>query len=257
MNMLEMAIHKRMGKADFDFELAVELRLPESSRCAVLFGPSGSGKTLTLRALAGLLRPDSGFIRLNGETLFDARAGVNIPVRQRRIGYVFQDYALFPHLSVADNVAFGLTGCFGRHAGRVREQVAGWLEFFGIGELAERRPASLSCGQRQRVALARAMTVRPRLLLLDEPFSALDPLLRRRLRQELRDVLDRVELPALFITHDPADVELFGDHVALYSGGRVRAVLPFRRQFAGRAAAPVLEDLLSGGASLPDRDGLY
>lgn len=256
MNMLEMAIHKRMGKAGSDFELAVELRLPENSRCAVLFGPSGSGKTLTLRALAGLLRPDSGFIRLNGETLFDARAGVNIPVRQRRIGYVFQDYALFPHLSVAENVAFGLAGCFGRRTARVREQAAAWLEFFGIGELAERHPASLSCGQRQRVALARAMTVRPRLLLLDEPFSALDTLLRKRLRQELRDMLDRVELPALFITHDPADVEVFGDHVALYSEGRVRAVLPFRRQCAGRPAAPVLEDLLSGGVNTLDRNGM-
>ncbi|MCH5276843.1 MAG: ATP-binding cassette domain-containing protein [Desulfovibrionaceae bacterium] len=244
MNMLEMAIHKRMGRAGSDFELAVELRLPENCRCAVLYGPSGSGKTLTLRALAGLLRPDAGFIRLGGETVFDARAGVNRSVRERRIGYMFQDYALFPHLSVAGNVAFGLTGCFGLRSARVREQVAGWLEFFGIGELAERHPAALSGGQRQRVALARAMAVHPRLLLLDEPFSALDPLLRNRLRQELRDMLDRVELPALFITHDPADVEVFGDQLVLYNRGRIQAVLPFRQQCAGRAAASELEHLL-------------
>ena len=197
--------------------------------------------------LAGLLRPDAGFIRLAGETLFDAVAGVDVPVRERRIGYMFQDYALFPHLSVADNVAFGLAGRFGRRSPQVREQVARWLEFFGIGELAERHPSALSGGQRQRVALARAMAIRPRLLLLDEPFSALDPLLRGRLRQELRDMLGQVGLPALLITHDPADVEVFGDQLALYDGGSIRAVLPFRREFGGRAAAPVLEQLLAGG----------
>lgn len=217
--MIDMSVRKRMGNAGSDFELAVELHLPEDSRCAVLFGPSGSGKTLTLRVLAGLLRPDAGFIRLAGETLFDAVAGVDVPVRERRIGYMFQDYALFPHLSVADNVAFGLAGRFGRRSPQVREQVARWLEFFGIGELAERHPSALSGGQRQRVALARAMAIRPRLLLLDEPFSALDPLLRGRLRQELRDMLGQVGLPALLITHDPADVEVFGDQLALYDGG--------------------------------------
>ncbi|MBS5050301.1 MAG: ATP-binding cassette domain-containing protein [Desulfovibrionaceae bacterium] len=245
--MIDMSVRKRMGNAGSDFELAVELHLPEDSRCAVLFGPSGSGKTLTLRVLVGLLRPDAGFIRLAGETLFDAVAGVDVPVRERRIGYMFQDYALFPHLSVADNVAFGLAGRFGRRSPQAREQVARWLEFFGIGELAERRPSALSGGQRQRVALARAMAIRPRLLLLDEPFSALDPLLRGRLRQELRDMLGQVGLPALLITHDPADVEVFGDQLALYDGGSIRAVLPFRREFGGRAAAPVLEQLLAGG----------
>ena len=245
--MIDMSVRKRMGNAGSDFELAVELHLPEDSRCAVLFGPSGSGKTLTLRVLVGLLRPDAGFIRLAVETLFDAVAGVDVPVRERRIGYMFQDYALFPHLSVADNVAFGLAGRFGRRSPQAREQVARWLEFFGIGELAERRPSALSGGQRQRVALARAMAIRPRLLLLDEPFSALDPLLRGRLRQELRDMLGQVGLPALLITHDPADVEVFGDQLALYDGGSIRAVLPFRREFGGRAAAPVLEQLLAGG----------
>lgn len=255
--MIDMSVRKRLGGTDSGFDLSVELHLPDDSRCAVLFGPSGSGKTLTLRVLAGLLRPDAGRIRLVGETLFDSEADVDMPVRERRIGYMFQDYALFPHLSVAENVAFGLEGCgrfrlggFSRWSSAVREQVKGWLDFFGISDLAGRKPAALSGGQRQRVALARAMAIKPRLLLLDEPFSALDPLLRGRLRQELRELLGKVELPALIITHDPADVEVFGDQLALYDGGTIRDVLPFRQKFSGQAAAPVLEQLLSGwGAS--------
>lgn len=256
--MIDMSVRKRLGGAETGFDLSVELHLPEDSRCAVLFGPSGSGKTLTLRVLAGLLRPDAGVIRLVGKTLFDSVSGLDVPVRERRIGYMFQDYALFPHLSVAENVAFGLEGgsrfqwgCLGRASSAVRAQVDRWLDFFGIGDLAGRKPAALSGGQRQRVALARAMAIKPRLLLLDEPFSALDPLLRGRLRQELRELLGKVDLPALIITHDPADVEVFGDQLALYDGGTIRDVLPFRRKFAGQPAAAVLEQLLESRGGRP------
>ena len=160
---------------------------PWNCICLKIVGPSGSGKTLTLRVLAGLLRPDAGFIRLAGETLFDAVAGVDVPVRERRIGYMFQDYALFPHLSVADNVAFGLAGRFGRRSPQAREQVARWLEFFGIGELAERRPSALSGGQRQRMAIARAVVKKPEIYLFDDSFSALDVKTDKTLRMRLRE----------------------------------------------------------------------
>lgn len=245
--MIDMSVRKKLGTATSGFELNIDLHFPADSRCAVLFGPSGSGKTLTLRAMAGLLRPDSGSIQLNGETLFDSAKRIDMPVRQRRIGFMFQDYALFPHLSVEENVAFGLDGSrLKRRSSLVRGQVMEWLEFFNIAELAKRKPTALSGGQRQRVALARAMAVRPRMLLLDEPFSALDPLLRGRLRLEFRELLGRVNLPALLISHDPADVDVFGDQLALYDGGQIRAVMPFRRRYAGQAAAPVLERLLAG-----------
>jgi molybdate transport system ATP-binding protein len=226
--------------------LHVDLELPEQCRNAVLFGPSGSGKTLTLRALAGLLKPDEGFIRLGTKTLFDAFAGINVPARRRKLGFMFQDYALFPHLSLEDNVAFGLTGLSGRQSAETLQQVRQWLEFFDLSPQARLKPADLSGGQKQRAALARVMAVRPRLLLLDEPFSSLDPLLRGRLRQEFRELLARLDVPALFITHDPADVEMFADQLALYENGRIKAVLPFRERYAGEDAASALEKLLGG-----------
>lgn len=242
--MIDMNVRKRLGSAANAFALDLKLRLPDDCRFAVLFGPSGSGKTLTLRALAGLLTPDEGQISLMNCPLFDSSRGLNLPARERRIGYMFQDFALFPHLDVASNVAFGLerTGFF--RSFQVRRKVMEQLDFLGIADLASRMPCTLSGGQRQRVALARALAAEPRLLLLDEPFSALDPLLRGRVRQELRGILERSGLPALVITHDPADVEVFADQLALYERGRVTNVLPFRESYGGQPAAPVLEQLL-------------
>lgn len=164
--MIDMNIRKRLGTAANAFRLELCLRLPDDCRCAVLFGPSGSGKTLTLRALAGLLTPDEGHISLMDCTLFDSSRGLNLPARERRIGYMFQDFALFPHLDVASNVAFGLekTGVF--RTSQVRRKVMEHLDFLGIADLAARMPATLSGGQKQRVALARALAASPRLLLL-------------------------------------------------------------------------------------------
>lgn len=245
--MIDVSIQKRMGAREKSgFHLGVELRLPEDCRCAVIFGPSGSGKTLTLRSLAGLLHPDSGRIAIGGEKVFDSSSGLNIPANRRQIGYMFQDYALFPHLSVAENVAFGLGGLgLGRRRAEAKQKVAHWLDFLDIGELTRRKPAALSGGQKQRVALARALAANPRLLLLDEPFSALDPSLRGRLRREFTEMLRKIGLPALLITHDPADVEAFAEQLILFDRGRIRDVVPYRSLYAGKNSGEELERVLS------------
>ena len=192
----------------------------------VLFGPSGSGKTLTLRSIAGLMRPDAGAITLDGRVIFDSDQDVFLPPRERAIGYVFQDYALFPHLSVRQNVAFGLAPMTGRLTGEERERVEEIMELFGISALADVRPSRISGGQRQRVALARALACQPRALLLDEPFSALDIPLRQRVRVELAGILSRLDIPLVMVTHDPADVAFFGGDVVSYAEGKVLEVQP-------------------------------
>ncbi|HET7340944.1 MAG TPA: ABC transporter ATP-binding protein [Methylomirabilota bacterium] len=185
---------------------------------AVLFGPSGAGKTLTLQCLAGLIRPDAGRITVGERVLFDGARGVDVPPQRRRIGYVFQGYALFPHLTVAGNVGFGL-----RQAPRAvrRERVAGVLARLGLGALARRYPRELSGGERQRVALGRALAIEPDLLLLDEPLSALDAPLRRSLRDELRALLAEVHTAAVVVTHDVTEAYRLADRIVVYDAGRV------------------------------------
>jgi molybdate transport system ATP-binding protein len=223
---LTLDIKKTLRCGTREFELAVAFEA--EGRSIVLFGPSGSGKTLTLRAVAGLIAPDAGRIELDGRALFDSGARVDVPARERGVGLVFQDYALFPHLSVARNVAFGLgAGMFGRLDARARTRVGELLEMAGLSELADARPDRLSGGQRQRVALLRALAKSPRALLLDEPFSALDPLLRAQMRREVRATCQALDTPTLLITHDPEDVAEFGGTVVLYDQGRVRRVEPF------------------------------
>lgn len=192
----------------------------EEDRVA-LFGPSGSGKSLTLQAIAGLLSPDSGLIRINGQALYDSAAGVNLPARQRRVGFMFQDYALFPHLSLRRNVTFGLTR-WGRRLNREQvHAVDEVLELFGLTEVQQNLPGQLSGGQKQRAALARILVLRPRILLLDEPFSALDAPLKAVMRGELKRVLEQFQIPLVLVTHDPAEVVDFADAVVLYRGGKV------------------------------------
>lgn len=211
------------------FRLDASLR--SEGRSTVLFGPSGSGKTLTLRAVAGLMTPDAGHIKVDGRTLFDAAAKVNIPARLRGVGLVFQDYALFPHLSVAQNVGFGLARgawpLWPRLDAPARARVGELLDMAGLAAFAKDRPSRLSGGQRQRVALMRALAPRPKALLLDEPFSALDPLLRARMRGEVRVMCEVQGTPTILITHDPDDVAEFGGTVALFDEGCVRRVEAF------------------------------
>ncbi len=207
----------RQGRS---FELQVAFC--SQARRTVIHGPSGAGKSLTLQAIAGLLKPDSGFVGFGEQRCFDQQAGINLPPRQRGFGYVFQEYALFPHLSVRQNIAFGLSK--GLRNPRARDGGAAvelWLDQLELAAVASQFPDQLSGGQRQRTALARALVNSPRALLLDEPFSALDPELRTRTRSELDTLLHRINIPIVMITHDPEDLAWFGEQAIRLENGSV------------------------------------
>ncbi|WP_317203292.1 ATP-binding cassette domain-containing protein [Janthinobacterium sp.] len=215
---LDISATLRSGKRSF----SLRVRCQSDSQRIVIYGPSGAGKSLTLKAIAGLLTPDSGHIRLNGRTLFDAAAGINLAPQARRLAYLFQDYALFPHLTVRQNIGFGLArGWFNPRRGARHAQVDYWLEAFGLSELAQQLPEELSGGQRQRAALARALVAAPAALLLDEPFAALDPALRVLMRAELDQLQRRLDVPMILITHDPEDARLLGEHVLQLRDGQI------------------------------------
>ncbi len=184
----------------------------------ILFGPSGSGKTTVLRCLAGLERPDAGTIRFGDDLWCDGASGQMMLPQQRSIGYLAQEYALFPHLSVRDNIGYGLAG----HAADARNRrVAELVELFQLQGLDTRKPVELSGGQQQRVGLARAVARQPKLLLLDEPLSALDAPVRAKLQGELRRLLRRLGIPAVVVTHDWAEALALGDEMVVMSHGRV------------------------------------
>ena len=224
---------------EFRLELAFEA---EHDRTLV-FGPSGSGKSVTLQCIAGLLRPDAGRIEVGNRVLYDSAAGIDLPPQVRNVGYLFQDYALFPHLTVEQNVAFGLKGRGGQRD--APQKVRRFLQQFEITALARSLPRNLSGGQRQRVALARALIREPQLLLLDEPLSALDPLLRERVRRELLGVQTRFGVPMVLITHDPADVEVLADHLVVLDHGRVARSIALR-DAPGEGRHRRVEDNLTG-----------
>lgn len=202
----------------------------------VLFGPSGCGKTTVLRCLAGLDTPEEGAIQFGAETWFDAGRGICLTPQQRGIGFVFQDYALFPHLTVAGNVGYGLRGL---PASERQRQVDELLQRFELTALAGQRPRQLSGGQQQRVALARALACRPKLLLLDEPLSALDAALREQLRGELRRLLAACDVPVLLVTHDREEALVLGDELVVMSGGAVHQTGSVLEVFSRPADAEV------------------
>ncbi len=209
------------------FQLAV--RFSNALATLGVLGPSGSGKSMMLRCIAGLEIPNSGRIVLNGRVLFDSAAHVCLPPADRRVGIVFQDYALFPHLTVRQNIAFGL------HARSAAEQAASTEEWTGRLQLAgllDRYPRELSGGQKQRVALARALAMKPDILLLDEPFAALDPHLRRQMEEQLRALLHTYQGAAVFVTHDRNEAFRLCDRLLVLTGGQVAAAGPRAELFA-------------------------
>jgi molybdate transport system ATP-binding protein len=207
-----------MDTLSLDFALplrsfALELALEVGTETVALVGPSGAGKSTVLRAIGGLVRPERGRITLGDEVLFDSEARVFVPPERRRVGLVFQEYALFPHMNVADNVAYG-----------GRERSAELLARFHIAHLAGAKPGQLSGGERQRVALARALARDPAVLLLDEPLSALDAHTRAGVRAQLQELLRELGLPTLLVTHDFEDAAALADRVGVIVDGRILQV---------------------------------
>lgn len=229
---LEARLTIQVGRGDGIFVVESELELERG--VLVLFGPSGAGKSLTLQALAGLLRPRQGWIRIDGETLFDHDGRIDVPAHRRRIGYVPQQDSLFPFRNVLQNVGFGLRRSERR---RAREVVRGLLEELEIEHLAGAYPASLSGGERQRVALARALAVRPRLLLLDEPFASIDRRGRAALQTTLRATLRHHGMPAVLVTHDSDEAAALADTVVCFDRGRTIASGAPGSLLPGREAA--------------------
>ena len=237
--MASLRVDLSLPLRDFDLELALEAG-PET---VALVGPSGAGKTSVLRAIAGLARPARGTVACGDDVWFDSARRVNRRPEERSVGFVFQEYALFPHLSVEQNVAFG------------RGRVDRLLWQLKIEHLAKAKPSELSGGERQRVALARALAREPRVLLLDEPMAALDPHTRGKVRAELHDLLRELELPAILVTHDFEDAAALADRVGVLVDGRLRQLGspadllgspadPFVAEFAG---ANVLEGIAESG----------
>lgn len=213
-----MSLHVRIRKTFGTFRLDTEF----SAEGGVLglLGASGCGKSLTLRCIAGIERPEEGRIELNGRVLFDSEARIDLPPQQRRVGYLFQQYALFPNMTAEKNIAAGA-----RHLPRAARAgaVARMMERMQITDLRGKYPAQLSGGQQQRTALARIMIGEPELLLLDEPFSALDAHLRDRMEQEVMDIIRQFGRPAILVSHDRDEIFRMSDRIAVYHDGRIEA----------------------------------
>jgi molybdate transport system ATP-binding protein len=239
--MLRAAMERQVG----DLHIAVGFEVADGA--LVLVGPNGAGKTTILLMLLGVVPPDRGRIDLAGETLVDTSTGIDVPIEQRRLGYVPQHYALFPHLTVRRNVEFALAsssdnGDRRTHAERVHEALAD-LDLIG---LAERRVTSLSGGERQRVALARALSVKPRALLFDEPLAALDIHARQEVRTFLANKLARLVMPTLVVTHDPVDARMLGARIAVLERGAI-VQLGTWVELAARPASPFVAEFVAAG----------
>lgn len=216
----DVRLRKLLRQGGSRFELDVNFRTP--AQRVVIFGPSGAGKTQTLRMIAGLGAPDEARVVVAGQVLCDTAEGLVTTPQERRLAYVFQEYALFPHLTVVQNVAFALRRGWKNPNKAVKDDsVERWISSFHLESVAGHYPHQISGGQRQRTALARALVTNPRALLLDEPFAALDKGLRERLRNELKALQIELQLPMLLITHDDDDVNCLAEQVIRIDGGKV------------------------------------
>jgi molybdate transport system ATP-binding protein len=251
MSALRLAVGDRLREIELDVELEVG-----AGKCVALAGPSGAGKTTVLRTVAGLHRPARGRVSVDSEPWLDTEAGIDVEPERRRCGFLFQEYALFPHLNAERNVSFGIRGV---PAAERRARALGLLERFGVERLANARPSSLSGGERQRVALARALAPVPSVLLLDEPLAALDARTRARAGRELGIALRDAGVPAIVVTHDFAEAALLGDEVCVMDRGRIvqrgqagelsaRPASSFVADFAGAVVLP--------GRAAPEPGGL-
>lgn len=212
-----MGISLRAKKTVKGFSLDLSLEI--GNECAVLFGYSGAGKSMTLQIISGLMEPDEGLITSGKRVLYDRRAGINIPPQQRNFGYVQQDPALFPHMTVAGNILYSIRNSDKAFRSRQLEEV---ISVFHLEGLGRKYPGEISGGQKQRVALARALVRRPDVLLLDEPFSALDAPIRIEMRKLLRNIRKDFHIPLILITHDISEACEIGDKMFVYSCGRVQ-----------------------------------
>ncbi|MBL0730570.1 sulfate/molybdate ABC transporter ATP-binding protein [Piscinibacter sp. HJYY11] len=213
-------LHKLLRHRESRFQLDVSFS--SDAPHLALFGPSGAGKTQTLKMIAGISTPDAGRVAIGGRVLFDDQQRIDLSPQQRQLGYVFQDYALFPHLTVKQNIAFGRRpGWLNPRRSSDDAAVERWLKAFGLQAQADHFPHQISGGQRQRTALARALVNDPAALLLDEPFAALDRSLRQKLRQELRDLQADIAVPTMLITHDEEDLEMLARETILLQQGTV------------------------------------
>jgi len=235
---LRIDVEGRVGNLD------LAIRLETGNGPLVLVGPNGAGKTSLLLMVLGALRPRRGTIELDGEPLFDSERGIELPPEDRGLGYVPQDYGLFPSMTVLGNVVFGLECRFRLGRKERRRRALELLETLEAAHLAPRLPGSLSGGEGQRVALARALASEPRALLLDEPMAALDASVRRQLQEFLPERLAKLRLPAIVVTHDAADANAFGDDIAVVERGRLvqRGALA---ELRARPATPFVAELVA------------
>jgi len=219
---LKVDIRKRL-ESDKGGAFNLDVRFVADNGITILFGPSGSGKTTTLRAIAGIIEPDEGTIKVGERSFFDSASGVDMSMQKRRVGYVFQDYALFPHLTAEQNVSYGIKN---QTKAQRSEAAQNMLALFKVDQIRRRYPANMSGGEQQRVALARALASDPSVVLLDEPLSAVDVETRAGLLDEIATAQARTKIPFVYVTHNTAEALRLGSQVVVLDRGRVKVVGP-------------------------------